>query len=150
MSAQQLYGGLKATSSKKAYATCCVMHVCCSLCPFPHVRPPKPPQETLKHRSTLKLKNTQTQKHSNSASMQSLGPGANKVCLSSLSILVCVGFHSKCNFAPPTIFLGLLLCPWRWGISSKSLQRHAAASPAPCSHHSSTMQLQLQCQLEMF
>ena len=25
-------------------------------------------------------------------------------------------FDSKCNFAPPTIVLGLLLCPWTWGI----------------------------------
>ena len=28
--------------------------------------------------------------------------------------LVDVGFDSKCNFAPPTILLGLLLCPWMW------------------------------------
>ena len=26
-------------------------------------------------------------------------------------------FDSKCEFAPPTILLGLLLCPWTWGIS---------------------------------
>ena len=45
--------------------------------------------------------------------------------------LACMGFHSKCDFTPPTIFLGLLLCPWRWGISSKSLQHHAAAAPGP-------------------
>ena len=25
-------------------------------------------------------------------------------------------FDSKSNFAPPTVFLGLLLCPWMWGI----------------------------------
>ena len=25
-------------------------------------------------------------------------------------------FDSKCNFTPPTILLGLLLCPWMWGI----------------------------------
>ena len=24
------------------------------------------------------------------------------------------GFASKCNFAPSTILLGLLLCPWKW------------------------------------
>ena len=30
--------------------------------------------------------------------------------------LVGIGFDSKCDFAPPTIFLGLLLCPWMWGI----------------------------------
>ena len=30
--------------------------------------------------------------------------------------LVGMGFDSKCNFTPPTILLGLLLCPWMWGI----------------------------------
>ena len=30
---------------------------------------------------------------------------------------------SKREFAPPTILLGLLLCPWTWGISSQLLQR---------------------------
>ena len=43
--------------------------------------------------------------------------------------LVGMGFDSKCDFAPPTIFLGLLLCPWTWGISSKSLQHCTAAAP---------------------
>ena len=33
-----------------------------------------------------------------------------------------MGFDSKCKFAPPTILLGLLLCPWTWGISSQQLQ----------------------------
>ena len=33
-----------------------------------------------------------------------------------------MGFDSKCNFAPPTILLGLLFCPWMWDISSQSLQ----------------------------
>ena len=32
------------------------------------------------------------------------------------SSLVGMGFDSKCNFAPPTVLLGLLLCPWTWGI----------------------------------
>ena len=27
-----------------------------------------------------------------------------------------MGFDSKCSFAPLTVFLGLLLCPWTWGI----------------------------------
>ena len=26
------------------------------------------------------------------------------------------GFDSKCDFTPPAILLGLLLCPWMWGI----------------------------------
>ena len=31
--------------------------------------------------------------------------------------LVGMEFDSKCKFAPPTILLGRLLCPWTWGIS---------------------------------
>ena len=27
-----------------------------------------------------------------------------------------MGFDSKCDFIPPTVLLGLLLCPWMWGI----------------------------------
>ena len=27
-----------------------------------------------------------------------------------------MGFDSKHEFAPPTVLLGLLLCPWAWGI----------------------------------
>ena len=45
--------------------------------------------------------------------------------------LVGIGCDSDCDFAPPTILLGLLLCPWTWGISSKLLQRCTAATPAP-------------------
>ena len=43
--------------------------------------------------------------------------------------LVGIGFNSKHDFAPSTILLGLLLCPWMWGISSLLLQGHAAATP---------------------
>ena len=38
-------------------------------------------------------------------------------------------FDSKHNFALPTILLGLLLCPWMWGISSM-LPEHCTA-PTP-------------------
>ena len=34
-----------------------------------------------------------------------------------------MGFDSKCEFAPPTISLGLLLCPRTWGVSLQLLQR---------------------------
>ena len=68
--------------------------------------------------------------------------------------LMGMGFDSKCDFAPPTILLELLLCPWTWGISSQSLQHllsywgfsdlgggvspHGRCSwPWPCSHLSS-------------
>ena len=43
-----------------------------------------------------------------------------------LSFLIGMGFYSKCEFAPPIILLGLLLCLWKQVISSKSLQHHAA------------------------
>ena len=33
-----------------------------------------------------------------------------------------MGFDSKCNFAPHTGFLGLLLCPWMWGIFFGGIQ----------------------------
>ena len=26
-----------------------------------------------------------------------------------------MGFDSKCDFTPPTILLGLIICPWTWG-----------------------------------
>ena len=51
-----------------------------------------------------------------------LGPGAHKICLSPLSVSGRNGFVSTREFAPPTILLGLLLCPSMWGISSQPLQ----------------------------
>ena len=43
-----------------------------------------------------------------------------RFCLSPPSISehtpVGMGFDSKRDFIPPTILLGLLLCPWKWGI----------------------------------
>ena len=84
--------------------------VCCPQSPCPCSSPllTVPPQEILKHSSV-------------SVSVGSLGPGARKVCLSSLSISDGMGFGSKCEFVPATI-LGLLLCPYTWRISSQSLQ----------------------------
>ena len=35
------------------------------------------------------------------------------------------------EFAPPTVLLGLLLCPWVWGLSSQPLQHCSATTPAP-------------------
>ena len=40
-----------------------------------------------------------------------------------------MAFDSRYNFTPPTVLLWLLLCPWMWDISSKSLQCHAATTP---------------------
>ena len=64
---------------------------------------PAPPQETLTHMSC-------------SVSVGPLGPDVHKVCLSLQVSQAGMGFDSKCNFAPPTILLGLLFWPWMWGI----------------------------------
>ena len=47
------------------------------------------------------------------------------------AFLVGMGFDCKCYLAPPTIFLGLLLCSWTWGISSQSLEHQAATTSLP-------------------
>ena len=64
-------------------------------------------------------------RHSNTVLSQSLwGPWVlvhMKFVLALWESLVGMGFDSKCEFAPPTVFLGLLLCPWAWGISSQLL-----------------------------
>ena len=41
--------------------------------------------------------------------------------------LASTGFDSKCNVTPPTILLGLLLCPWTWG---KDVERALSLSSA--------------------
>ena len=40
-----------------------------------------------------------------------------RFCLSLRAFLAGLGFDSKCDFVPPTVLLGLLLCPWTWGIT---------------------------------
>ena len=97
--------GLMATSCKRTYA---IPAPRASVLAADH-RQPVRPQETLKHSSV-------------SVSVGSLGPGAHKVCLSPLSISGRSRFNSKHEFAPPTVLLGLRLCPCAWGISSQPLQ----------------------------
>ena len=72
-----------------------------------------------------------TQNSSGSVSVGSLGPSAQKLCLSPLSFSCGEGFDSKRDFASPTFLLGLPLCPWMWGISLKSLQHQAANQDHP-------------------
>ena len=60
-----------------------------------------------------------------------LGPSAHRVLFDPLRISGGYGVDSKCDFASPTILLGLPLCPWTWGISTKLLHRCTAATPAP-------------------
>ena len=85
--------GLVVTSSKRAYA---IPRSAAPSDPAPSAGHcwPIPSQKTLKHSSG-----------SVSGSWYARGPS-----------LASTGFDSKSNFAPPTIFLGLLLCPWMWGI----------------------------------
>ena len=108
----QLYGWLVATSSKRAYA----IHKSAA------GRAPAPVADLYLLR-----------RHQNTVLSQSLwGPWA-LVCTKRVWALwvslVGVGFDSRHDFVPPTIFLGLLLCPWMWDISSKLLQCHAASTP---------------------
>ena len=65
-------------------------------------------------------------RHSNTVQIQSLwGPWVlvhTRFVWAILASLAGMGFDSKCKFAPPTILLGLLLCPWTWDISSQVFQ----------------------------
>ena len=78
---------------------------------------PIPPQETLKHSSV-------------SVSVGSLHLRVHKVYLSPLSVSGGYGVW---------FLLGLLLCPWTWGISSKLLQCREPVAPASCNCYSSNI-----------
>ena len=107
-----LYGGLMTTSSKRAYA-------------IPRSAAPEP--------LPLRQSTADLHLHPNTVLAQSLWGLWVLVltrCVWALwASLVGMGFDSKRNLAPPTILLGLLLCPWTLDISSKSLQCHAATIP---------------------
>ena len=79
--------GLMATSSKKAYAT-------------PRSAAPRAPAPVAGHSEPYLHK-----RHSNTVLFQSLVPGAQKVCLSPLSVFGGNEFDSKHNFTPPTVLL---------------------------------------------
>ena len=69
-------------------------------------------------------------RHSNTVLSQSLWGLWVLVCTKFVSALWAslagMGFDSKCDFAPPTILLGLFLCPWTW-VSPQS--RSSATQP---------------------
>ena len=113
-----LSGGLMATSSKSTYAT---PRSAAPRAPGPAAGHcwPAPPQETLTHGSV-------------SVSVGPPGPGVHTACLSLWAPLVGMGFDSKCDFAPPTVLLGLF--PWTWGVSSQLPQCHTAAQRSNCQH----------------
>ena len=117
--------GLMATSSRKAGATRWVTQVCCSQSPCLHGR------ALLAHASA-------GDKHTKAGVAQSLGVSASCCTQGFVWVLqaspVSMGFDSKRNFAPPTILLGLLLCPWTWGIFFGGIQHFPAngCSAASC------------------
>ena len=83
----------------------------------------------------------------------SLSPGAHRFVWARWVSLVGMGFDSKHKFAPLTVLLGLLLCPWVWGMSSQLLQRlpsywgfsdlGRAVSPHSCSSKAQPLLLTL-------
>ena len=64
---------------------------------------PIPPQETLKHILAQSLWNLWVLVHTS-------------FVWALRASLAGMGFDSKCDFALPTTFLGLFLCPWMWDI----------------------------------
>ena len=106
-----------ATSSKRAYAI-----------PRSTAPEPLPLQQSTLDPYLLR-------RHSDTVLSQSLWGLWILVCTRYVSALWAsvagMGFDSKCDFTPPTVLLGLLLCPWTWGISSKSLQHQTAVASAP-------------------
>ena len=94
--------GLMATSSKKAYAI---------------PRSAAPGAQALRQATADPCLH---RRHSNTVLAQSLWDLWFLVCTIFVwglwASLECMEFDFKCNFAPSTIFLGLLLCPWMWGI----------------------------------
>ena len=89
------------------------------------------PYPTLLHPELLSLWQSTAdlylhKRHSNTVLSQSLwGPWV-LVCTRFVWVLLAslmgMRFDCKCEFPLSTIFLGLLFCPWTWGISSQLLQ----------------------------
>ena len=100
--------GFMATSSKRAYATCCVTQVCCMQSPCPCNRPLL---------TCATTGDTQTLKEAWHILYGVSGFWCTQGFVWTLQVsLVGMKFDSKCDFAPPIIFLGIFLCPWIWGI----------------------------------
>ena len=106
---RQLYDGANDDLLQEDFCHNCVSWVCLSQSPCPHGRP------LLTHASTG---DAQTLKgRSSSVSVGLLVLGAHKVLFEPSEHLWQVwGLILNVIFAPPTILLGLLLCPWTWCI----------------------------------
>ena len=108
-SAQQwLYGRVNGDLLKRAYATWCTTQISGtqSLCPCS-----RPLLTCTSAGDTDTLKD-----RSGSVSVGSLGPGMHKAMFERSKHLWPREFDSKCDFACPTVLLGLLLHPLMWGI----------------------------------
>ena len=133
--------GLMVTSSKRAYATCCVTQVCCSQSPCP------------RGRSLLTCASsgdTQTLKdRSGSVSVGSLGPGAHKVLFEpserlwqvwGLILNVILPLLLSCWGFP--FALGHELSPQSCSNTMQPpLQHHTATTPAPTTNNDRTNNL---------
>ena len=96
----QLCGGVNGDLLQEGL---CHTQVDCTQSPCPCSSPLLSPQETLRH--------------SSGQSLWGLWALVYTRFVWALRVsLVGKGFDSKCDFTPPTILLGLLLCPWTWGI----------------------------------
>jgi len=97
--------GLMVTSSKRAYA-------------IPSLAVPRAPASVAGH--CWPIPPQEALKYSKASLAQSLWVFwyAQEFVQALWASLVGMGFDSKCDFAPPTILLGLLLCPWMWDIFS--------------------------------
>ena len=105
----QFYGGVNGDLLQEGL---CHTQVCCTQSPCPCSRGrcwPAALQETLKHSSPQSLWDLWVLVHGTFA-------WALQVSLAGM------GFDSKHDFAPPTIFLGLLLYPWTWCIFFGGIQ----------------------------
>ena len=105
----QLCGGVNGNLLLKGL---CHTQVCCIQSPCPCGRP------LLTHTSAG---DNQTLK-GRSGSVSVGSPGVHRSCLSPRVSLAGIGFDSNCDFAPPTIILGLLFCPWTWDIFFSGIQ----------------------------
>ena len=115
-----LYGGINATSFKRAYAI---------------------PKSTVPWTSApvaVHYKPISHRRHSNKFCLSLFGGLWALVCPRFVwalwASLLGMGFHSKHDFAPPTTLWGLLFCLWMWGYLLKVI-------PPPHSHHSNANHL---------
>ena len=104
--------GLMVTCSKRA-------------CAIPRSAAPRAPAGQAGHDWPVPSQDTLT--HSSGSVMWSVWVLVHTGLVGALWVsLAWKGFDSKCDFTPPIVLLGLLLCPWMWGIfflvGSKILQ----------------------------